>query len=162
MQFFNVPEVLGIYFEILCNHNEIFIETSSFRSPSLLYVGYWNTNLYNFIMWATENSFWSLLLFLEDIKSKSKEKMSTEKVNDETPNEGKDGKVATNWVVCMYCQRDPCIAEGLNTMLHSMLDLYRGWKTNRQVRFFMYTQSATCIHGPCLGKGVRKSYPSVW
>ena len=44
----------------------------------------------------------------------------------------------------------------LHEMLKTLLDSQCDYKTNRQIRFSMYVNSVKTIHGPGLGKGVRK------
>ena len=85
--------------------------------------------------------------------------MSTENVNDDHPNQDNDANVARYPDLCIHCQEDPCVAVGLSSMLNTIQYTYMGWKTNKQVRFIMYTECVKSIHGPCLGKGVRRKLP---
>ena len=61
--------------------------------------------------------------------------------------------------ICRYCENDPCVSEEHLNMLASLFDTYRDWKTNRQIRFCMYSNCVKAIHGPGLGRGVRKKLP---
>ena len=60
---------------------------------------------------------------------------------------------------CVHCGDDPCVVEQLEEMLLSLVRSFRGVKSNKQLRHYMYTNSIRFIHGPNLGKGVRKRIP---
>ena len=57
---------------------------------------------------------------------------------------------------CRHCDNHPCVTVELNPVLQSILDTYRDIKTNRQIRYMMYTDSIRYIHGHSLGPDVRK------
>ena len=61
--------------------------------------------------------------------------------------------------VCSYCGNHPCVLEDLDEMLISIVDTYKDWKTNKQIRYKMYSDSTRVIYGSGLGKGVRKKLP---
>ena len=61
---------------------------------------------------------------------------------------------------CIHCGNQPCLVPELETMLMSILDTYEGWKSKKQIRFRMYSDTIKFLHGPGLGKGVRKKLPS--
>ena len=63
-------------------------------------------------------------------------------------------------IECKHCGNHPCILRELDPLLVSILDTYGEWKTNKQIRFHMYTETVKVIFGPALGKGVRKKLPS--
>ena len=75
---------------------------------------------------------------------------------DEDEEEKVDGDVV---VECSHCSNHPCILGEIEPLLISILETYREWKYNKQVRFKMYAEATTHIHGPGLGKGVRKKLP---
>ena len=59
---------------------------------------------------------------------------------------------------CYYCERDPCIITELDDMLKEILMEYREEKTNRQIRYIMYTECIRYLYG-YLGKGNRRKVP---
>ena len=61
---------------------------------------------------------------------------------------------------CSHCGNHPCILGEIEPLLVSILETYGEWKSKKEVRFKMYAESTTHIHGPGLGKGVRKKLPS--
>ena len=60
---------------------------------------------------------------------------------------------------CKHCDNHPCVTEELKPMLLSILEAYAGIKSNKQIRYLMYTDSVKLIFGTALGKGVRKRLP---
>ena len=63
-------------------------------------------------------------------------------------------------VQCCDCGNHPCVVIDLEEMLVSILHTYEGWKSKKQICFQMYSDSIKFIHGPGLGKEVRKKMPS--
>ena len=61
---------------------------------------------------------------------------------------------------CDHCDNQPCTVSELDPMLISILQTYEGWKSNKQIRFRMYSDAIKSLHGTGLGKGVRKKLPS--
>ena len=59
---------------------------------------------------------------------------------------------------CGFCECDPCIITELDDMLNAILMEYRDSKSNREIRYCMYTDSIRYIHG-YLGKGNRRQVP---
>ena len=82
-------------------------------------------------------------------------------LNEDTPNkkESTDEKLFVPPSHCQVCDNEPCIAIELEQMLMSIFHTHRDSKTNREIRFTMYTNSVKEIYGPSLGKGVRKKLP---
>ena len=62
--------------------------------------------------------------------------------------------------VCNDCGNQPCVVKELEEILLSLFHTYEGWKSKKQIRFRMYSDSIKFLHGPGLGKGVRKKLPS--
>ena len=60
---------------------------------------------------------------------------------------------------CRYCDNHPCVGDDLKPMFVSIVETYSGIKTNKQMRFIMYSDATKSVHGTCLGKGVRKRLP---
>ena len=60
---------------------------------------------------------------------------------------------------CKYCGDNPCCFIELKPHLMSMLLIHGETKTNNQMRYYMYTEMTKFIHGPGLGKGVRRKLP---
>ena len=83
--------------------------------------------------------------------------METIKVEEEGERGDEGGGEGLEW--CRYCGNHPCYVQELDGMLVSIVDTYGGWKTNKQIRFKMYSDSIRFIHGSSLGKGVRKKLP---
>ena len=63
-------------------------------------------------------------------------------------------------VECRHCGNHPCFGIEMEPLLISIVDTYSDWKSNKQVRFLMYSAATKHIHGPGLGKGVRKKLPN--
>ena len=61
---------------------------------------------------------------------------------------------------CTECGNHPCVVLDMEEMLISILQTYEGWKSKKQIRFRMYSDAIKVLHGPGLGKGVRKKLPS--
>ena len=61
--------------------------------------------------------------------------------------------------VCKYCGYEPCVVLELRGMLEAMVQEYSGEKTNKQIRYKMYTDSVKHVYGSGLGVGVRKRLP---
>jgi hypothetical protein len=91
-------------------------------------------------------------------------------MNEYTENNGFSGKsgdenkskkeyAEPTYDVCNHCDSEPCVVFELEEMLLSLLECYRDIKTKKQIRFAMYRDSVKHIHGPGLGKGVRKKLP---
>ena len=70
---------------------------------------------------------------------------------DEERNEGTES--------CRYCGNHPCFVAELDEMLVSIVDTYSTFKSNKQIRFKMYSDSVRFIYGSSLGKGMRKKLP---
>ena len=62
-------------------------------------------------------------------------------------------------IPCRFCDNHPCLSKDLEDQLVSIMETYGGYESNKKVRFRMYSQCITHIHGPGLGKGVRKKLP---
>ena len=60
---------------------------------------------------------------------------------------------------CKHCGNYPCWEIELGPVLTDLRDTYGSWKTNRQMRYLMYTESVTHIFGTALGKRNRKKLP---
>ena len=75
---------------------------------------------------------------------------------DGKKNEGGEEKDSEN---CKFCGNHPCSALELEEMLGSIVETYQGIKSNKQMRYIMYTDSTKYIYGTGLGKGVRKKLP---
>ena len=60
---------------------------------------------------------------------------------------------------CRYCNNHPCVLEEVEPVLEGLMLNYSTIKTNKQLRYTMYTESVRTIHGSCLGKGIRKKVP---
>ena len=90
-------------------------------------------------------------------KQESEGKLADQE-QDDSVEKGSDGDVL---VECIHCGNQPCVAIELEPMLLSILETYQDIKTKRQIRFQMYTDTIRYIHGPELGKGVRKSPQAV-
>ena len=60
---------------------------------------------------------------------------------------------------CRFCNNHPCVLEELEPVFQSMMENYAGYKPNKAVRYSMYTETIRVIHGPCLGRKVRKRVP---
>ena len=60
---------------------------------------------------------------------------------------------------CKHCDNHPCVSEELKPMLLSIMEAYAGIKSNKQIRFLMYSDSTKFIFGTGLGEGVRKRLP---
>ena len=60
--------------------------------------------------------------------------------------------------VCQFCEQEPCLVVELNDLLNSILWNYSDTKTNKQIRYCMYTDCTSYMHG-YLGKGNRKKVP---
>ena len=60
---------------------------------------------------------------------------------------------------CKHCDNQPCFTKMLEDSLVAVLETYRDWNTNKNIRFRMYKECVNHIHGPGLGKGVRKKLP---
>ena len=58
--------------------------------------------------------------------------------------------------LCTICGQDPCIRLELEEMLVSIVQTFRGVKSNKQIQFYIYTNAVRYIYGGSLGKGVRK------
>ena len=74
------------------------------------------------------------------------------KKNEEQEEEGSE--------ICKFCGNHPCSSLELESMLVSIVETYQDIKSNRQMRYLMYTDSTKYIFGTGLGKGVRKKLPS--
>ena len=61
---------------------------------------------------------------------------------------------------CPHCANHPCVVREVEPLLVSILEIYGGYRSAKSVRHKMYTDVITHIHGPCLGKGVRRKPPS--
>ena len=60
---------------------------------------------------------------------------------------------------CKHCGNYPCWEIELGPVLNDMKETYGGWKSNRQIRYLMYTEAVKHIYGTGLGKKVRKKLP---
>ena len=60
---------------------------------------------------------------------------------------------------CNYCGNQPCIIKDLEETLISVKETYGDWNSNKNLRFRMYSECIKHIHGPGLGKGIRKKLP---
>ena len=78
-------------------------------------------------------------------------KESNRKVKDKLLDDVEDG--------CNHCGNNPCMSVELDPLFQSILQTYGGWKTNKEIRFQMYTDAIKSVYGPGLGKGVRKRHP---
>ena len=63
-------------------------------------------------------------------------------------------------VECRHCGNHPCFGIEMEPFLITIVDTYSDCKTNKQLRFMMYSAATKHIHGPGLGKGVRKKLPN--
>ena len=88
-----------------------------------------------------------------NVKVKKEETVKVEETDDIEENEE-----AKETDYCSICESDPCIISELDDMLNEILIEYRDTKTNREIRYCMYTDSIRYIHG-YLGKGNRKKVP---
>lgn len=61
---------------------------------------------------------------------------------------------------CSHCGNHPCWSLELEPILASIDETYGSWKTNKQVRYLMYTEAVKHIFGTGLGKKVRKKVPN--
>ena len=61
---------------------------------------------------------------------------------------------------CVHCETCPCVAKDLYHNFSTICLIFEDSKTNKQLRFLMYREATKVIHGPGLGKGVRKKIPS--
>ena len=61
--------------------------------------------------------------------------------------------------VCEHCGYEPCLVLELRPMFEAIVQAYLGEKTNKQIRFKIYTDSVLHINGSGLGVGVRKRLP---
>ena len=77
-------------------------------------------------------------------------------VDEGKKNEGQEEEDNKN---CKFCGNHPCSALELEEMLGSIVETYQGIKSNKQMRYIMYTDSTKYIFGTGLGKGVRKKLP---
>ena len=59
---------------------------------------------------------------------------------------------------CCFCESDPCVVTELEDMLNEILMEYRDSKSNKEIRYCMYTDSVRYMHG-YLGRGNRKRVP---
>ena len=76
---------------------------------------------------------------------------------DKEEEEDKDVVVTSE---CPHCGNHPCLIKEIESLLVSILETYREWNSRKQVRFKMYYDTTMYIHGPGLGKGVRKKLSS--
>ena len=89
-----------------------------------------------------------------------------EKQHQISPSEGgkqdnkkEDDNNVDELLPCKHCANQPCLTTVLEDNLVAVLETYRDWNTNKNIRFRMYKECVNHIHGPGLGKGVRKKLP---
>ena len=61
---------------------------------------------------------------------------------------------------CPQCESDPCVAKVLYPNFLTINTIFGDTKTNKQMRFHMYKEATKFVHGPGLGKGVRRKLPT--
>ena len=84
-----------------------------------------------------------------------KRKSEDEKQDESEEKRGEDDIM----LECIHCGNQPCVVTELEPMFTSILQTYGDIKSNKQIRFQMYSDTIRYIHGPGLGKGVRKKPP---
>ena len=61
---------------------------------------------------------------------------------------------------CPHCDSDPCVAKEMYPNFLTISTIFCDTKSNKQMRFQMYKEATKFIHGPGLGKGVRRKLPA--
>ena len=60
---------------------------------------------------------------------------------------------------CRFCDNHPCLLVEAEPLLEELVDTYAGSLSNKQLRYKMYTEYTSFVHGH-LGKRVRRKVPS--
>ena len=86
-------------------------------------------------------------------------KTNNKQVDEKDKGKEPKGERKDDCGVCRYCDVDPCWGKEMEPVMISLLKIYGGRLENRKLRFKMYCDAVKHIHGPGLGKGVRKQLP---
>ena len=95
-------------------------------------------------------------------KIMSSEMANTDVVNEgagDEHNSGAEEESVESPDFCPECHNDPCLTEELREFLVSIVEAESAFKSNKQLRFSMYTSATRYIYDGSLGKGVRKKLP---
>ena len=85
--------------------------------------------------------------------------MEDDKSNNKLADEKDKSNNTDDCRVCLHCAVHPCWKEEMEPVMLSLVEIYGGRMENRKLRFKMYSDAVKHIHGPGLGKGVRKQLP---